>query len=175
MNKKILNFFYFILTVLIIITVLKIINYFPMVIQKDTMRKYRSIEEVKSNLNITEILIPSYFPQDFVWPPSEIFAQKKPFTVVVMEFKRAKNKDVALIISQSDSTSFEPNKKISINEVKEKVSYSVKGRNILLEAGICKNEEFCTKVSWDEGPYRINVTAKVSPPELLKIVESMIK
>jgi hypothetical protein len=175
MNKKILNLFYFALTVVILIAVLKIANYFPMAIQKDTMRRYRSIEEVKSNLNIREILIPSYFPQNFVWPPSEIFAQKKPFTAVVMEFKHAQNRDVALIISQADSTSFEPDKKIRIIQVKEKVSYPLKDRNIVLEAGMCKNEEPCSRIAWDEGRHRITVTAKASPPELLKIAESMIK
>ncbi|WP_333653305.1 hypothetical protein [Dissulfurispira sp.] len=175
MNKKFLNFFYFVLTVAILIAALKIFNYLPMMIQKDTMRRYHSIEDVKSNLNIREILIPYYFPQSFVWPPSEIFAQKKPFTAVVMEFKHARSGDVALIISQAGSKNFKADEKIKMVQIKEKISYPLKGRTVALEAGMCKNEEPCSRISWDEDKYRMTVTAKTSPPELLKIAESMIR
>jgi len=111
MNKKFLNFFYFVLTVAILIAALKIFNYLPMMIQKDTMRRYHSIEDVKSNLNIREILIPYYFPQSLVWPPSEIFAQKKPFTAVVMEFNNSSKAEVALVISHAYSKNFKADEK----------------------------------------------------------------
>ncbi len=175
MNKKFLSFFYFALTVVILIAALKIFNYLPMMIQKDTMRRYHSIEDVKSKLNIKEISVPSYFPQSLVWPPSEIFAQNKPFTAVVMEFRHARIGDIALIISQADSKDFKADEKIKIVQIKEKISYPLKGRTVTLEAGMCKNEEPCSRIVWDEGRYRITVTAKASPPELLKISESMIR
>ena len=66
-------------------------------------------------------------------------------------------------------------KKIKIIQIKDKVNYPVKGRNVLLETGVCKDEEPCSRISWDEDKYRITVTAKTSPPELLKIAESMIR
>jgi hypothetical protein len=40
---------------------------------------------------------------------------------------------------------------------------------------VCKDEEPCSRIAWDDGRYRITVTAKTSPPELLKIAESMIR
>ena len=46
MAKKVLSFVYFAITVAILIAALKIANYLPMALQKDTMRKYNSIEEV---------------------------------------------------------------------------------------------------------------------------------
>lgn len=175
MNKKFLSFFYFALTVVILIAALKIFNYLPMMIQKDTMRRYHSIEDVKSKLNIKEIPVPSYFPQSLVWPPSEIFAQNKPFTAVVIEFTHARIGDIALIITQADSKDFKADEKIKIVQIKEKISYPLKGRTVVLEAGMCKNEEPCSRIAWDDGRYRITVTAKTSPPELLKISESMIR
>lgn len=175
MNRKFLNFFYFVLTIAILIAVLKIANYIPTAIQKDTMRRYHSIEDVKSNLNIREILVPYYFPQSFVWPPSEIFAQNKPFTAVVMEFRHARSGDVALIISHADSKNFKADEKIKIVQIKEKISYPLKGRTVALEVGMCKNEEPCSRIAWDEGKYRITITARSIPPELLKIAESMIR
>lgn len=175
MNKEILKFFYFVLTIVILIAALKIANYIPVALQKDTIRRYHSIEDVKSNLNIREILIPSYFPQNFVWPPSGIFAQKKPFAAVVMEFKHAQNGDIALVISQADSKNFKADEKIKIVQIKEKISYPLKGMTVVLEAGVCKNEEPCSRITWDKGRYRITVTARTSPPELLKIAGSMIR
>jgi hypothetical protein len=65
----------------------KIANYLPMALQKDTMRKYKSIKEVKSKLNIRDVYIPSYFPQ-ILWPPSTILAQDKPFVAIILEVNR---------------------------------------------------------------------------------------
>lgn len=174
MKNKLLNFFYLALSIIILVLILKIVNYIPIFLQKETMRRYNSIEEVKSSLNLKEILIPSYFPNNLLWPPSEIFAQKKPFIAVIMEFSHATNRDIALIISQSYSVSFVPGEKIRIAQVREKVSYPLKGRNLLLEAGICNNEEPCSRITWEEGKHRIIVTARFSAPELIKIVESML-
>ncbi len=175
MSRKFLNFFYFVLTVAMLIATLKIFNYIPIMLQKDTMRRYHSIEDVKSNLNIREILIPSYFPQDFIWPPSKILAQKKPFASVVMEFRHARSGNIALIISQADSKDFKADEKIKIVQIKEKISYPLKGRTVELEVGMCKDEEPCSRIAWDEGKRRITITTKTSSPELLKIAESMIR
>jgi hypothetical protein len=174
MAKKFVGFFYFAITIGILIGALKIANYLPMALQKDTMRKYRSIEEVKSKLNIRDVYVPSYFPQDLVWPPSTILAQDKPFVAIILEVNRTEKGDIALIISQSASTHFIPDEKIKILRINERVNYPFKGRDMTLEAGICKKEEPCSRIIWDEGRYRINVTARSTPPDLMKIAESMI-
>ena len=175
MAKKFISFLYFVITVVILIAVLMIANYLPMALQKDTMRKYKSIEEVKSKLNINDVYVPSYFPQNFVWPPSTVLAQDKPFVAIIMEFNHAEKGDVALIISQSTSSTFAPDEKIKILRINEKAGYPFKGRNMTLEAGVCKSEEPCSRIIWDEGRFRINITAKSTPPALMKIAESMIK
>lgn len=175
MAKKVISFFYFVITVVILIAALKIANYLPMALQKDTMREYKSIEEVKSKLNINDVYVPSYFPQQLVWPPSTVLAQDKPFLAIILEFNHAEKGDIALIISQSTSANFAPDEKIKILRINERVGYPFKGRNMTLEAGVCKGEEPCSRIIWDEGRYRINITARSTSPALMQIAESMIK
>ena len=175
MSKKIISFFYFVITIVILIGALKIANYLPMALQKDTMRKYKSIEEVKSKLNINDVYVPSYFPQNLVWPPSIVLAQDKPFVAIILEFNHAEKGDIALVISQSTSATFAPDEKIKILRINERVGYPFKGRNMTLEAGVCKEEEPCSRIVWDEGRYRINITARSTSPALMQIAESMIK
>lgn len=173
--KKFFSFFYFIVTIAILIAALKIINWLPMTFQEETMRRYSSIEEVRSKLNIRDIFVPSYFPQNLTWPPSEILAQTKPFIAIVMEFRDVEKGDTALIITQASSDKdFVPDKKIRILQVKERVAYSLKGRDAKLEVGVCKDDLPCSQISWKEGRYRINTKMKSTPHELIKIVDSMI-
>ena len=174
MHKKIRTLFYLLMTVAILVLTLKFLNYLPMAIQSDTIRRYQSIDEVRSRLNIRDIYIPSYFPQGLVWPPSEILAQGTPFAAVIMAFNSAEKEDIVLIISQSASANFKPDEKIRMQRIKDRVDYPLRGRAMMLEAGVCINGGPCSRVSWAEEGYTITVTAKSEPPELVKIAESMI-
>lgn len=175
MHKKFLNYFYFGITIIVLIVSLKVFNWLPTVVQEGIMRRYDNIEDVRAKLNIKEVYIPSYFPESFRWPPSEIFAQTKPFAAVVMEFKNMEKGDTALIISQTAAgKSLAYDKKIKIQQIKENIRYKLKGRNALLEVGVCVNDEPCSRISWDEGKYRIDAIIKSTPIDLLKIVESML-
>lgn len=174
--KKIFGFVSFIVMVVIVIAALKLINWLPMAIEKEIMRQYHSIEEVRAKLGIRDIYIPAYFPQHFEWPPSMILAQKKPFTAVITEFRGAGKEDVSLIISQSDAlASFVPDKNIKIQNISERISFDIKGRKALLKVGTCKGDEPCSQIEWIEEKYRITVTARTTPPELVRIAESMIR
>lgn len=163
----------FIVSILIVIITIKAINYLPLIIQKDTMRRYESIEEVKERLGIKDLLIPTYYPQDLIWPPSEIFAQGRPFMAVTMEFRNSRSGRTDLVISQSSSERFKVGK-LNIKKSLDSVVYSFKGRKILVVTGFCENGDTCTRASWVEGRYRITVTGRLDPPQLSKIVESMI-
>jgi hypothetical protein len=173
MHKTFLKLLSFLIVVALMVVVLKVLNWLPTAIQKDIMKNYSSIEEAKSKLNIKDIYIPLYFPKGIVWPPSNVLAQKKPYTAVVMEFKDTKG-DVVLIISQAESNRFVPDKKIKMTQTREKVDFNLKGRNVNLVVGTYKNEEPYSSVFWNEGKYSLIVTAKLPPVELIKIVESMI-
>lgn len=174
MHKKIRTLIYFVMTVVILVLSLKFLNYLPMAIQTDTIRRYRSIDEVRSRLNIRDIYVPSYFPQGLVWPPSEILAQERPFAAVIMEFNSEEGEGTVLMISQSASEHFKPDERIRLQRIKDKVSYPLRGRVMMLEAGVCTTGEPCSRVSWTEEGCTITVTAKSEPPELVKIAESMI-
>lgn len=174
MSRKMFRSFYFALTIVALLVFLTVANWLPTAVQKETMRRYQSIEEVRSTLKIKDIFVPSYFPENFVWPPAEILAQKKPFAAIVMEIRHNLRGDAGLIISQSESGSFRPDEKIRIVEIRERVRYPLKGRQVLLESGVCKNDEPCSRLTWDEASYRMSVTARLLPPELSKIAESMI-
>jgi hypothetical protein len=164
----------FLLTIVAIVIVLMALNWLPLVMQQDTMRKYDTVEDVRTKLNIKNLYVPSYFPQSISWPPSEILAQTKPFSAVLMVFNQAGKRDVALVVSQATSASFSGNAIIAFDQIKEAVPYQLKARSALLEVGTCKKDEPCSRLSWIENDFRITLTMKSQPFELIKIAESML-
>ncbi len=102
MDKKIPAFFSFALMIGLVIIALKVVNWLPLAMQKETIRQYASVEEVRAALGMKEIYVPSYFPQQITWPPATILAQGRPFSAIVMEFTRADKRNIALVISQSE-------------------------------------------------------------------------
>jgi hypothetical protein len=176
MGRKIVGVFSFGLMVLVLAGALKVINWLPSAVQEGFIREYKDIEEVKEKLKIKDIYIPSYFPQSVKWPPSAIWAQTRPFTAIVMEFRNVENGGIELTISQvSAGARFIPDNKINIEQVRERIDYSLKGRKALLEVGACRDEERCSRISWIEGGYRITLAMESPPFELIKISESMLK
>ncbi|MGE5174349.1 MAG: hypothetical protein ACM3MD_11045 [Betaproteobacteria bacterium] len=174
MRAKASGFFYLLLTVAAVLVVLRTLNWLPTMLQKDMMGRYGSVEEVRSKLNIRDLLVPSYFPQSIAWPPSEILAQAKPYPAVLMIFKAAKEQDVVLVISQAASDTFSAKALIPFVQITRTVPYDLKGRKALLEVGTGKNEEPCSRLSWAENNYKIILTMKSPPFELIRIAESML-
>jgi len=175
MTKSLRNFFVFVLTIALLVTVLKVLNWLPTAVEEGLMRKYSSIEDVRSKLKLREILVPSYFPQSFSWPPSVILAQTKPFPAIIMEFKHIESGDTSIIISQAASQDFIADNKLRMTQVREKLPFPLKGRKASLIVGTCKNEEKCAQISWDEGKYKMTIIMKSTPFDLIKIAESMLR
>ncbi len=174
MRTRAYGFLYFLLTIAAVIVVLKALNWLPLVLEQDTMRRYGSVEEVRAKLNIKDLYVPSYFPQSITWPPSQILAQAKPYPAVLMVFNKAGRRDVALVISQVVAGAVPEEEFIKTYHITEKVPYQLKARDALLEVGTCKKDEPCSRISWTEGRYRITVTM-ISPPfEVIRIAESML-
>ena len=174
MRKKVLGFFYFAATVTILLVVLKVTNWLPTVFQEGMMKKYSSIEEVKSKLEVRDIYVPSYIPQNVKWPPTRILAQSRPYFAVLMEFTIGETTDTGLVISQVAGSAPVPEEKLTLTQIKERAASSLKGRTALLEVGTCKNDLPCSRISWDEGKYRLTLTMKAPPFDLIKIADSMI-
>jgi hypothetical protein len=175
MREKILPLLAFAAGVGILVFLLKFFHWLPLMVQTDSMRGYKDLEEARGALQVRTVYIPSYFPQHLNWPPSRILAQRKPFPAVVMEFEKMGSKDTMLLISQSTSEDFLPQEKIKFARVNETVAYSLKGREALLRVGVCGRSEPCSGISWKEGEYRIHALAMSSPFELIKIAESMLR
>ncbi len=176
MRKRIIGFLSFGLIVIVLVGVLKLLNWIPSAVQDGFAREYKSVDEVSSKLKIRDIYIPSYFPQNFRWPPAVILAQTRPYTAIVMEFRDVDKGDTGLTISQTEAEArFIKDDRIGISEVKEKVDYILKGRHALLEVGVGKNDEPVSRISWIEGRYRMTVAMKSRPFELLRIAESMLR
>lgn len=172
--KSISGFIFFGLTVLAVIASLKLANWIPSAVQGGFVREYGSIEEVSSKLKIRDIFIPSYFPQRFKWPPSVILAQTRPYAAIMMEFKDVKSGDTGLVIAQiKTGAHFVSDDIIAMPQIRREISYPLNGRRALVEVGVGNNDEPRSRLSWTEGRYRITVSMKSSPFELIKIAESM--
>lgn len=175
MGKKLWGLFAFAAAVAVMLVAMKAANWAPSAVQPDLARKYRDLDEVKTSLNIRGIIVPSYFPQNLKWPPSAILAQGRPFQAVVMEFEQIGTRETVMVISQSLSDRFRADDKIRITETKERLPYSLKGRNSVLEIGFCGKGEACSRISWKEGQYHVDVMSKSPPFELIKVAESMLQ
>jgi hypothetical protein len=160
--------------ILAVVITLKVLNWLPSVVEEGLMKQYGSVEEVKAALHMKEVHVPTYFPPRFLWPPSRILAQTKPYDAVVMEFNDKERGDVAFVTVQSASERFRPDRKIEMVQTKERVTYLLKGRQALLEIGACRNEEPCCALSWNEGPYRMTLVMKSVPVDLIRVAESMV-
>jgi hypothetical protein len=175
MNKIFSGPISFVLMIAVIIIVLKVMNWIPLSLQQETIRRYGTVEEANAALHTKDIFVPSYFPQQISWPPALILAQGKPYFASVMEFTRANTGDIALVITQSEGGTLSVEKPIEILVVKEKVRYVMKGREAVLTVGSCRNDEPCSGITWQEGKYTMNVLMKSTPFELTKIVDSMLR
>jgi len=174
-RSKAYGLLYILLSVAAVLVVLKVFNWLPTMFQKDMMRRYNSVDEVQSKLNIRELRIPAYFPQSIMWPPSEILAQGKPYPAVLMIFKDVRTKAITLVISQGTSDAFSANTLVPFVQVTRKVPFDLKTRKAILEVGSCKDDEPCSRLSWSEKNFRTVITMKSPPFELIRIAESMLE
>ena len=175
MHKPFFGYFLFAILVGALFMVLKFLNWVPMLLQKDTMRHYSNIQDIRIQLNMNEIYVPSYFPERLSWPPSEILAQSKPFPAVVMEFRDGKTHETILFVSQVSGVDRSVSeKKIEIVQIKERADYTLKGRKSLLVVGQCEDLKPCSQIAWQEGEFRIFIAMKSGPFDLIRIAESMI-
>lgn len=173
MKKKMFGVISFLITVVVLIGILKFVNWLPMIMDQSTVRKYPSIDAVSSSLGISDIYVPSYFPEQLGWPPAEILAQRKPFEAVVMEFKRSGGDETALVIIQAEKPEFARNAKLQLQDINENIPYDLGHITALLEAGACTDRSPCSRISWEVDGRHISLTMKSKPIELIKIAESM--
>src|SRR5512135_388396 len=174
MKRLLGGFVAFVAVIILLVLALAILNRIPPFFQKDTLRRYDNLDEVRTTLNMKDIAVPSYFPQDVSWPPFEILAQGKPFPAVFMKFKQTGTGNIALVISQSEGD-LNAGNPIEIVSVTQNVEYQLKGRKAVLTVGIGKKGEPCGRIMWKENSRFLSVSMRSTPFELTKIAESMIR
>ena len=178
MRSKAFGFLAFAAGLAILVIALKALNWLPLIAQKDLMRRYGDFEEMRTSLGIREVLVPSYFPEDFRWPPTGILAQGKPYPAVIMEFERSgegKAREVGMMIYQAAEDGFSPGGALALSRIRERATYPLKGRSAVLDVGFCGDGEPCSRISWREKSVRITILARLTPFELMKVAESMLR
>ncbi|HEX9021777.1 MAG TPA: hypothetical protein VF903_11005 [Nitrospirota bacterium] len=174
MRERALGLIIFVITVAVLTVSIRLLNWLPGVFQEGLVRTYDSIEAVKSKLRIRDVYTPSYYPQGLRWPPTRITAQTKPYTMILLECTRQEDGLPSLVISQTALPHSAPQPEIRMLRRTERVHYPLKGRSALLDVGFCGNNEPCSRISWDESAYRIEVIMLAPPTEIVKIAESMV-
>jgi hypothetical protein len=178
MKGKISGFIAFAAGLAVLVLFLKAANWFPLAVDRDLMQRYGDFDEMRSRVGIAQVLVPSYFPEEYRWPPSGILAQGKPYPAVVMEFERSgrvKGGEIGLLICQAADNDFVPGGKPRISRVRERAPYSLKGRTALLEVGDGEKGETCTRISWLENGFKVTLIARSTPFEAIRVAESMLR
>ncbi len=168
------GFFSLAVMVLVIVVALMVANWLPGTIDDTLMREYQGIDEVRENLRIRTVFVPTYFPETVSWPPSKVLAQTNPYDAVVMEFEGSTSGELLLVLSQSASDAFMPFERLRMDKVAERSTHEFKGRSAELSAGRCTGGLRCSMISWSEDAYYIKVIMSGDPFELIAIAESMV-
>lgn len=175
MHIRYRGLFSFLGAILLLIVSLMLLNRLPASVQSDTARSFRTVDEVRSELRIREVRVPSYFPQRITWPPARILAQNIPFPAVLMEFRAAGTDRIALVVVQSENEHFGKNASLRMEQIIERVPHTVRGTAMQLVVGSCGRGLPCCQLAWADGVQRFMVITTESPFELVKIAESMIR
>jgi hypothetical protein len=174
LRKKIFSFVSFAFTVIILVLVLKLVNWLPLSFEKGEMRKYKTVDDIRTELRLSQIYTPTYFPENIKWPPSEIFAQRRPFVMIMMHFTHSDTRNLALSIYQVDADAhFDPSKDREILYVKKEIPVLIKNTEGSLVMAVCRPKDICNRLSWEAGPYRVTLISDYKPERLIKIAESM--
>ncbi len=171
--RPITGFLTFVLAVSVLVVLLKFLNWIPLAMQQNMLRQYAGIEQVKSSLKIADIYVPSYFPEQINWPPSNILAQDKPFPAVLMEFRQRGGEQVVLVMSQCRGGSIKSEHALEPSVVRETVPFTLHDTQAVLTVGECPDHEVCSAIAWSEGGYALQLSMKSTPFVLTKIAQSM--
>lgn len=172
-TKTFFMYFSFGITVLIVVLTLKLFNWIPHSFLKEDIRKYKTIEEATKQLKLSRVYVPAYFPDHIQWPPREIFAQKKPFVLVMVHFAHTDTRSFALSVYQADAKAgYEP--QMDILYMKQEHPVLIKGKEALLRLAVCRGNIKCNSLSWTDQEFRITLVSDDPPEQMQRMAESMI-
>jgi hypothetical protein len=169
--------FLFVITILLVTVILTVLNWIPSLMQKQTMKRFSSIDSAKKELRIHRLFLPTYIPEDLylVWPPAEIYAQEVPFSAFIMHLRYRDSRDIGLVIQQADANApYHIDPLIKIKTTTPGSQISIKGRKAVLVPAVCDGNVPCNEVSWDEGGTIITLICKCSTQDIVKIASSTL-
>ncbi len=173
-KKNIYRWMTFAVTIVIAVALLKLLNWVPSVIEEEGIRKFRTLDEAQAAMKTTKIAVPSYFPERIQWPPYEIFAQRKPFSLVMMHFSHADSRTLALALYQYDARgTFEPPFQESVVHVRKEMTVPVGTRSGFLTIAVCRGNRLCNSLSWEIDGITHLLVYDDDPEELVKMASSM--
>jgi hypothetical protein len=165
----------FLVVVAAVMVTLKFLNWVPVSMRGEGLSRYRTVDDARAGLKLKKIYLPVYFPQRLKWPPREVYAQKKPFVMVLMHFSGHESDDIVLSIRESEAGHLTFLKsRIEPEAVTGEENITLKGRPAMLVHGICPGKEICNSVTWQDQGYDFTVIMKDSSKELLRLSESML-
>jgi hypothetical protein len=91
-----------------------------------------------------------------------------------MEFLQSTAGETGLTITQTAMSHPPLVEKIRMRVVRARISFPLKDRPAVLESGLCRENEQCSRLTWDDGSYRLTLVMMDAPVELVRIAESMI-
>ncbi len=159
--------------VLVLLAALKLLNWAPTALDPGGMREYPSLSAATAALQVEDLLVPSYFPEQVRWPPRSILAQSKPYPVLAVAYAGTRRDGVVLHTTQAASAEFALESSIALTTVREIVPYDLNGRQATLAVGLCSDGEPCSRLTWQQGRYWMKIEMVSSPFELIRIAESM--
>jgi hypothetical protein len=163
--------------VLFVVGLLSLLNWIPLIMQKQKLKSFSSPDAAAKELHIRKIYLPSYLPEhlNLTWPPAEIYGQDTPFGAVAMYLSFKQSQEIGLSLHQTDANApyqLEPRLKIQTEKTARQIE--IKGRKATLLVAVCDNNTPCSQLSWDEHGTVITVIGKFSAQDIIKIASSMI-
>jgi len=164
-------------TILFVTVLLSLLNWIPLIIQKQKLKSFSSPDAAAKELHVRKIYLPSYLPEhlNLAWPPSEVYGQDTPFSAVIMHLSFKQRPEIGLALHQSDANAsyqIEPRIKIRLGQTSRQVL--LKGRRATLVPSFCDDTIPCNQLSWDEHGIIITLIGKFSAQDVIKIASSMI-
>ncbi len=173
--KGIWRFLLFLVVMAATVGALKLLNWVPLSLSGEGLNRYKTVEDARAELRLGKVYLPSYFPQYLRWPPKEVYAQKKPYPMVLMHITGRESDDIVLAIRQSEAGHPDFFKsRIEPVSVTGEENITMKGRPALLVHAVCPGKEPCNSVTWQDGGFTFTVILKDSVKELLRVAESML-
>jgi hypothetical protein len=148
----------------------------PSYIQESEWNLYSTVEQAEYALRL-KILLPSYFPEYFIWPPSEIKVVRSPSLTVSLVFLSRSHSSPSLVIHQIISNN-KDKKHVALNlmepkRLSQESQVLVGGAKGTLIVGVGEDGKRWTQLSWKAVDRKMVLIANCSVEDLLKIARSI--